>query len=186
MLTTYPGAYEPPDNYVGGTSPVFLVADRFDASGRLLQKGSIPKSDPAAPPRMSALLSANFLFAPGIWVREVPYDPQLYFSGEEPTLAVRSWTHVWDMFGPSEAILWHRYGRSDRRLHWDDHPTWYLRDKTSLERYNTVMTGQDYGPYGLGTDRSLIDYQTFSGIDFTNLTLTDAAKTGIWSLSSEA
>ena len=37
-------------------------------------------------------LSAHFIFTDGS-VEEVPYDPDLYFHGEEPSLAARSYTH---------------------------------------------------------------------------------------------
>ena len=44
----------------------------------------------------------------------VPYDPTLYFLGEEITLAVRAYTHGYDLFHPSETIVWHEYTRNGR------------------------------------------------------------------------
>ena len=52
---------------------------------------------------------------------EVPYDPELYFHGEEITLAIRAFTHGYTLFHPPEHVLWHEYTRYYRQKHWDDH-----------------------------------------------------------------
>jgi len=41
-----------------------------------------------------------------------PYDPGLYFHGEELSLAVRDFTHGYDLFHPTRDILWHSYSRA--------------------------------------------------------------------------
>ncbi len=50
---------------------------------------------PATPvaPTLSWFVSAEMLFAPARLVKDMPYDPWLYFLGEEISLAVRLWTH---------------------------------------------------------------------------------------------
>jgi hypothetical protein len=191
LLTTYPAAYEPPNKLLS-SDPVFLVAERFSIDGRLVQHGVIYHLPKSAPPRMTALMSANFVFADSNWIKDVPYDPHMYFTGEEPTLAVRLWTHGWDMFGPSETLVWHRYGRFDRKLHWDDHHLWYQRDRLALERYNHLLglpvTQSDpkivfeIERYGLGTARTLEQYQQFAGINFQTREIKPCALRGDWKL----
>ena len=66
-------------------------------------------------------MSAHFLFAPGKFVEDVPYDPELYFHGEEISLALRAFTHGYDLFHPSQHILWHFYSRAEHAKHWSDH-----------------------------------------------------------------
>lgn len=181
LLTTYPPAYEPPgDTLVEQT--VFLAADRFGHDGHLTQRAFIHHG--VQEPRLSALMSANFLFGPAQWVRDVPYDPELYFSGEETTLAARLWTSGWDMFGPSEALVWHKYDRIGRRVHWDDHQNWHVGNARSMARMRHVLAGEPFaepvGRYGLGTVRSAHAYRTWSGIDYTARTLEPHALAGAW------
>jgi Glycosyltransferase (GlcNAc) len=95
------------------------------------------------------------------------------------------------MFGPSEALLWHCYGHKDRRVHWEDHPLWHQTDGLSLKRYRHLLEIEpatdpaalvEITEFGLGTVRSLEQYQTFSGINFKAQTLTDFAIKGEWKL----
>ena len=41
-------------------------------------------------------VAGGCVFAPGRIVNEIPYDPLLYFHGEEQALALRAWTRGWD------------------------------------------------------------------------------------------
>ena len=43
-------------------------------------------------------VGAGCLFAPGRIAEHFPYDPWLYFHGEEQALALRLYTHGWDLF----------------------------------------------------------------------------------------
>ena len=72
----------------------------------------IPHMRPLAIPNWQSLhrpfrarfLSAGFLFAPGTFVREVPYDPELYFLGEEAAMTLRAFTHGYDLFHPTRPL----------------------------------------------------------------------------------
>lgn len=117
--------------------------------------------------------SGHFAWAPGAYLREVPYDPQLYFSGEEFSTALRAWTRGWDLWHPAAWICSHRYGRvSHRSCHWDDND-WDFRDRLCKARvaniYGWPQPGEvpagPLGVYGLGTERSLEDFEEWSGLD---------------------
>jgi len=109
-------------------------------------------------------------------VEEVPYDPHIYFVGEEITWAVRLWTSGWDIFTPNQVIAYHDYGkRPDRLRHWDDKTNWGLLDQRSRRRVchllgNKLTTNPDHlheiEKYGLGTARSLSEFEAASGLDF--------------------
>ncbi len=86
LLTTYPEGYVPPDTLLGDR-PAFLAAKQFDGRGALILQGRV--EPPPARPRPTAFIAAGFLFGGSDWIREVPYDPHLYFHGEEATLAAR-------------------------------------------------------------------------------------------------
>src|SRR6185437_2104001 len=181
LLTTYPPAYDPPGIMLIEQT-IFLAADRFGHDGHLTQRGFIHHG--AQEPRPSALMSANFLFGPSQWVRDVPYDPELSFAGEETTLAARLWTNGWDMFGPSEALVWHKYDRIGRRVHWDDHTQWWVDNERSIARMRHVLAGEPLpetvGRYELGSVRTPDAYRVWSGIDYAARTLEPHALTGSW------
>ncbi len=188
LLTTYPPAYEPPDNLLDD-HPVFLAAKHFDERGILILHGLIEPPPPT--PRPTAFLAAGFLFGPSAWIGEVPYDPCLYFHGEETTLAARLWTNGWDLFGPTEAILWHQYVRAVRSLHWEDNRQWDRLDLVSLARMRKLlgMGAEAHDPpvdltgYGLGSVRTLEQYQQMSGVDFRSRTIAPHALAGEFPLA---
>jgi len=68
-------------------------------------------------------VGAGCLFAPGEIVQRFPYDPYLYFHGEEQALAARLFTHGWDIFHMSGLPVVHLYRTvgseaPGRPLHW--------------------------------------------------------------------
>ena len=123
--------------------------------------------------RRARFLSAGFLFAPGSFVEDVPYDPELYFMGEEVAMTVRAYTSGYDLFHPRESIIWHDYVRADATKHWEDHieeknivATWGERDLYSKERVRKLLAGEKLSGYNLGNHRTLSEYEAYAGISF--------------------
>ena len=183
ILTTYPPAYEPPDHFIG-YQPAFLAAKHFDERHILIQHGLMEPTPTT--PKPTAFIAAGFLFGAAAWIQQAPYDPNLYFHGEEATLAVRLWTHGWDFFGPTRALIWHQYSKVVRPLHWEDDPDWSKFDTSSLARMRHLL-GMDPEPgdppvdisgYGLGTVRTLQQYQQMSGVNFKAWTIAPHARAG--------
>jgi len=90
-------------------------------------------------------------------------------------MAVRSYTHGYDLFHPHRTLLWHCYERRYRDRHWDDHATWYKADEASHARVRALLgalpgNAANFGCYGLGKARSLRDYERFAGISFEKRT----------------
>ncbi len=186
LLTTYPPPYTPEDpNLV--QQHCYLAAQQFGADGHLSQIGRIYNPPPVRP-LVTALMSANFLFGPAQWIHDVPYDPHLYFSGEETTLAARLWTHGWDMYGPTVPVIWHRYGRDGRNLHWDDHGQWYVANASSMRRMRYLLANDpaptealiDIDNYSMGKARSYNEYANWSGIDYVTRSIAPHALNGDW------
>lgn len=107
-------------------------------------------------PKPTYLFSAHFVFTRGQFIRDVPYDPELYFHGEEATMAARAYTHGYDMYHPHKVIAWHEYTRNGRRKHWDDDECWWKKDMKSQDRARAVLSGEI--PDQLGRDRSIHSY----------------------------
>ena len=126
-------------------------------------------------------ISGHFYFTVSKFVKEIPYDPDIYFGGycEETTMSVRAWTSGYDFFSPYRQYIWHEYTREGRPKHWEDHGTKSETDKTSGERdsfarsktrqiFGQEDNGIDLGIYGLGKVRTLHEYEEFGGFDFKN------------------
>jgi hypothetical protein len=185
ILTTYCNAYDPPD-IIKSVEPLFMAAEHFDESGLLHQHAIEKRPRPDLPTR-TAFVSGHFIFGRSEWVREVPYDPWLYFSGEEQTLAVRLWTNGWDLFGPTKSIVWHKYySPNSRPHHWNDVTEWGDMNTRSFQRMRHLL-GIEQAPadalveldsYKLGNVRRFDAYKTFSGVDFSARTIAPHALAG--------
>lgn len=136
-------------------------------------------------------LAAGCVFAPGSFVYEVPYDPHVYFYGEEALLALRAFTHGWDLFHVPKLPVYHYYDTGPdievkRVRHWSDEEDatrsqrWWEFNTRANQRMVDVIDGKNVGVYGLGTVRSLQDYVNFSGIDYKNRVIHPKAYVGPW------
>ncbi len=187
VLSTYPMAYEPPDK-LAPPMVVTIEPKAFDRTGILMfrSRGEAPVRDPP-PPVPTPFVAAGLLFGPGQLIEEVPYDPFLYFQGEEITLAVRLWTHGWDIFTPNRPVAWHDYSNNPvRPRHWADNTDWGKRNDLSLRRVRHLLGMEtardaevlrDIDRYGLGRARSITEYEAFSGIDFSGRLVNGKAAT---------
>lgn len=178
VLSTYAAALDPDSEGLGPEQVTRMEFDCFTEQGAILTRPGVIA--PPARPIRARFLSAHFLFAPGSFVEDVPYDPELYFIGEEITLAVRAFTHGYDLFHPSRHILWHEYTRSGRVKHWDDHTSengariaWHERDAASLTRVRRLLTEPRVGRDGFGSARTVADYEDYAGINFRHRRVQD-------------
>lgn len=150
-------------NYDGFTedSIVLTVAD------------SIPASLKGRRPAIRArFVAAGFIFTSGAICEEVPYDPGLYFVGEEITMTVRAFTAGFDLFHPTSIFLWHDYYSYERRRHWTDHvggpgvTEWWVNDAKSKAKVRDFLTQPYVGEYGCGLARPFAAYEAYAGLDF--------------------
>src|SRR5205823_4031879 len=160
--------------------------DRFTEEGIVLfRPGAIPDWQSLSRPVRARFLSAHFLFTNGEFVREVPYDPDLYFIGEEITLTIRAYTHGYDLFHLAEIIVWHEYTRQYRTKHWEDHVRtqgvereWHERDVVSKEKVKRFLAEPYVGPFGCGAARTFADYEAYAGISFRHRKVQDYTRRG--------
>lgn len=120
-------------------------------------------------------LAGGFIFGIGSFA-SVPYDPNIYFLGEEIILSVQAFTRGFDILHPSSCPIFHYYIRNEEVKHWTDHPTWYIKNEASTKRVHDALTGMI--PNYFGTSRSLQMYEQYSGISFATQTHNDRAKNG--------
>jgi hypothetical protein len=122
-------------------------------------------------------LSGHFIFTLGKFCKECIYDPNLYFRGEEISLSARAYTHGYDFFHPLFPIVWHFYLRPQEHKHWDNHQNGNgfvisaeQRGSKAKERVRKLLGMEknniNFGQYGLGSKRSLHEYELYSGVNF--------------------
>lgn len=183
ILSAYVPAYRPAIPAEGraeerDTGPFALQFDAFHANGIVVFRPSqFPSDYEGKGPIAARFLSGHFLFAPGAFVKEVPYDGELYFIGEEISLSVRAFLAGWYLFHPSRDVVWHEYTRKYRpNKHWSDHEEsavatpWWQRDRVSKEKVLALLHGDANSPAaangrGAGV-RTLADYEAYAGLSF--------------------
>jgi len=174
LLTGYIPSFDP-DNDPGAriNIPWKMNFDRFIPEGAVFfLPASIDNFKELREPVHARFYSAHFCFTLGKFCKEVPHDPNYYFHGEEISIAVRAFTHGYDLFHPHRVVIWHEYTRKGRTKQWDDDKEWGKRNETSHARNRKLfeMDGAtrdiDFGVYDFGTIRTLKDYEKYSGLNF--------------------
>jgi hypothetical protein len=119
------------------------------------------------------LLYGGFIFSDGQWVVDVEQDPLHYYTGEEFALAIRSFTKGYDTYLPDQIVSWHRAHPGPNKKHFNTFPEAFgnRRHGVAMERLRMLIEGGDLGKYGLGTERTLQQYEEFSGVDFKTQTV---------------
>ena len=131
------------------------------------------------------LMAAGCIFTRGEFVKEIPYDPNYYFYGEELSMALRAFTHGYSFFHIPDVPLFHLYtdvSNLPRKLHWDPEDDknravkWHELEKKSLDRLDDLFAGNIQDSMGLGFERSIDEYALLSGIDLKNKKILDLSK----------
>jgi len=174
LLTGYVSSYNPQNDPEGRVNvPWRMAFDRFIPEGAVFfLPETIPNWETLTEPILSRFYSAHFCFTLGKFSKEVQHNPEFYFHGEEISIAVRAFTHGYDLFHPHKVVIWHEYTRNGRTKHWDDDKEWWKLNNSAhdLNRQlfgmdGNVQNGHD-GKYGFGNVRTLRDYEKYAGLLF--------------------
>jgi len=174
LLTGYVSSFDP-DNDPGGRvqDPWRMTFDRFIPEGAVFfLPETIPGWQNLTEPVTSRFYSAHFCFTLGPFAKEVQHDPDYYFHGEEISIAARAYTWGYDLFHPHKTLIWHEYTRKGRTKQWDDDKQWVDRNNFCHKKNRALfgMDGEepmDHGIFGFGTERTLRDYEIYSGLLFS-------------------
>lgn len=172
IITAYPGIYygDKPESEWPENAPqicnVYRVANKI-MKQRPEYMTNYSKTDVL---KKAVSVSGAYIFSKGKIIKDVPHDPELYFSEEEMNLALRYYTHGYNLYHPIKVLARHFYGERNHTKHWTDNKKWSHYNKISFERTCALIEPShiDLGEYGLGTNRTLIDYKKYSGIDVIN------------------
>jgi hypothetical protein len=174
LLTGYVPSFDPENDPTSrAKEPWRMVFDRFIPEGAVFfLPETIPNWQNIKKPVPSRFYSAHFCFTLGQFSTEVQHNPEYYFHGEEISIAARAYTWGYDLFHPHIPVVYHEYTRKGRTKQWDDDKEWGERNKKShlLNRKLFGMDGEiqegHNGVFGFGTERTLRDYEKYSGLLF--------------------
>ena len=192
VLSTFLPGYKPPNtlsfrdeiragyvmvNQVGATNDVQMVH----------LYGGLVNTHKSMPSLMrSPFWVGNFLFAKSTLMQDVPFDPHVFFYGEEISYSARLWTHGYDIFQPDRLILYHWWGREHESSNTYKNTQNIHHQRTHQRvRHLLRLTGDappearvEIDRYGLGSARSLESYWTFAGINLVTGTVQSFARKG--------
>ena len=174
LLTGYVSSFNPDNDPAERVKePWRMVFDRFIPEGTVFfLPETLPGWQNMTEPVPARFYSAHFAFTLGKFSEEVQHDPEFYFHGEEMSIAVRAYTHGYDLFHPHKVVIWHEYTRKGRIKQWDVDRDWVNKNNSSHKKNRKLfeMDGEvndiDFGKYGFGTERTLRDYEIYAGIRF--------------------
>lgn len=181
LITAYIPSFDPDNDPAGRViEPWKMTFDRFIPEGAVftLPASYDPNIDDISKPLPARFYSAHFAFSVGSFAKEVQHDPEYYFHGEEINVAVRAFTHGYDLFYPNTIVCWHEYTRKGRTKQWDDDKHWPQKNNNCHARNRKLfgMDGEirdiDFGKYDFGSVRSLRDYEKYAGLCFSKRCVT--------------
>lgn len=186
VLSHYPPAYEDYNNSNKDKKLVdTLCQSFFNKQGMVSFLGAEPVDMKQYKYVQTPHIAAGMFFCEGKCLKDVPYDPHLpnLFVGEEILHSARVWTAGYDIYTPTEIVVYHLYTRSDQPHIWTD-----KKDYTDKEAFNKAKMILQLDPeaqnnvpeyiksniekYGMGTKRTLQQYFDFAGIDVANKKIT--------------
>jgi len=181
ILSSYPGPYSLDSNEVfihtvsteeHPVEPTKQIAKlRVDDQWSAVR---VPMDNPnSGRPELSSTVLGAYIFTTGNIVKEVPYDEEISFMGEEICFAMRAWTRGWDIYSPSIPIVYHFYRRNGYPKVWSDdvvrEQNWDQLQEISKEKQRKVLCGIEEGIMGAGSIRTIKDYESFIGYDFKSV-----------------
>ena len=165
ILTGYPPSFDPesfPKNKFNYPLKMYVEGYYFN----LLTKFNgqpIPHFKWIKSPIKAYFISLGFLFTIGSFNREIPFDPNIYFYGDEITTGLRAYCHGYDFFHPHRVIAWHLYDRKTRTPHWENHNNWHILNEKSCRRIKRIFKGVENKIFPIGKTRRISDYEEFIG-----------------------
>lgn len=168
IITAYPCAYEFNDS--GERFIPFKSATRFDMNVvNIIPSAAAKFVEDHDFPEQEFFIAGGFLFTTGDFVVNVPYDEEIFFLGEEITLAIRAYTAGYFIFSPTKFVCAHLYQvaqpkEQKRPIFWDRSEerarklSWTQRDRTSKVKVQHICRGEWFGKYGVQDEKLYLEF----------------------------
>ena len=193
ILTQYPTEFQNVDEkdrkdplkekWMSGRNKKGTYVDYIDAGDGLTRVQADFTDDIVRIPYRSICWAAGFSFSKGEFIKEVGYDPYtpFLFFGEQMDIAIRAFTHGWDMFSPTINVIHHDYKRDHRKTFWENinqHDCEVLSRFRIYERLGMIDAEEipekykfiliQTKNYPLGEQRTVEEYEKIAKIDIKN------------------
>jgi len=161
LLTAYLPNYYPGRDPHGRKQRPFKIYPYEREEGVLTRLTSLPIRGWTAldRPVPADFLSLHFVLADGRFNRDVPFDPEIYFFGDEVMTSLRAFAAGYRLFHPHRVVGWHAYDRSSRVPHWADHADWDERNRRSLARMGRIYRSRTPIPGAAPGSPTVADFE---------------------------
>jgi len=201
VITTYPNRVK--DRHDQRYSPN-RCSTKFSSDNEVVHGGnSALNTAPGSIPHLVPFFGAGTSFSKCHANINVPYDPYMshLFGGEEFNRAVRLFTSGYDMYGPKRNFVYHYYDSDEKPeqglkpRHREFVMNMHAENKRIVSsqttaRWRTVLglalseknprlsefAATDFNLFGLGTRRTLEQYEAFSGVNLKQSTTKDKCR----------
>lgn len=201
VLTMYPDDYDSRSGVLLGNfskhPPSYFRFKKFNGKSGLPEFEAPRMRKRPLVPHKTLFWGGCFSFASAQMIREVPFDPTLpyVFMGEELSMAARLYTHGWNLYSPTCMLVKHMWSRK-RPTFWEqfsgdteEHNQRRRQEADSYQRLRVTLrieqpTGGGSGgvspnPYGLGSERTLAEYERYCGVNLLTRRVEPFARVGI-------
>lgn len=127
-------------------------------------------------PARSPFIAAGNFFSFADVHREVLHDPEMCWYGDELPMSIRYYTHGWNNYCPSECYVYHKYYRENRAIPESYAESKIKEDKKLEQLLNLDHADHDLGEFGLGKERTLQQFEEYSGLDFAHKTVQEISQ----------
>jgi hypothetical protein len=180
VLSHYPPNYDDYNNRSKDLNVVDTICQSFfNDRGVVSFLGASPINMKTEKYVQTPHIAAGMFFCEGKCIQDVPYDPNLpnLFVGEEILHSARVWTAGYDIYSPTQVVVYHLYTRSDQPHIWDDKKGYNDSDAVNKVKFLLKLQDDPQNPnvpehlkenidkYGLGNKRTLEEFYSFAGID---------------------
>jgi hypothetical protein len=162
LITAYLPSYDPCKGYdYWGKTPLKIYS--YPRKSKLLTRLTsfpVPLWEWLKKPIPAQFISLHFIFTEGNFNRELLFDPEIYFFGDEIVTSLRAYLLGYNFYHPHRIIGWHTFNRNTRRPHWEDHSNWYIQEQQSVEKIEKIYNGT-YQYENINNRRSIEDYEDY-------------------------
>jgi hypothetical protein len=174
LLTSYPKNYWYEGDEVKMDKGWSVSCISFEEDKERFMRERIPSQMAWACPSRNLFtrsVSGGSIFTIGPFIKP---NPDMHSVGEEILIAARAFTSGYDLLVPKEGQLAHLYYNhlnppiNKRRMVWLDFQELSVSfEHRSAEELRRIFRENLVGEHYFGTERSLADFEVFSGLDFT-------------------
>jgi len=153
ILTAYPGTYEYTETgnirLASSLTPTCLRVQDVDGQGPTRYEAKYKHYFGQDMGEFHGFFCGGMAFGYTKHFLEVPYDPNIYFNGEEQTMSIRFYCKDIKLIAPPKNYCFHHYTGKKRIRHWENNEAWKKYDESGINRLNDFFEYKLNDIYGI-------------------------------------